>query len=180
MTGAWEATCSVGLLLGRVMALGVGRTVRFLLRAPVSLYRWRCGWLLGRRFLLLIHTGRRTGQRYETVLEVMEIRETPREFVVMSGFGPNANWLRNIQAACGEEVIVGGERFPATHRFLTPAEGAEVIARYEARYRLIAPLIRVVLSKLLGWRYDGSPASRLRAAEQLPLIAFSTSDTCSC
>lgn len=169
----------MGLLLGRAMLLGVGRPVRFLLRAPVSLYRWRCGWLLGRRFLLLIHTGRRTGQHYETVLEVMEIRETPREFVVMSGFGPNANWLRNIQATPGEEIVIGRERFVAAHRFLTPAEGAGVIARYEVHHPLIAPLIRLVLSKLLGWRYDGSPASRLRAAEQLPLIAFSTSGTCS-
>ena len=34
--------------------------VRGLFRAPVYLYRWRCGWLIGHRFLLLIHTGRHT------------------------------------------------------------------------------------------------------------------------
>jgi hypothetical protein len=42
--------------------------------APVSLYRLHLGWLLGHRFLLLTHTGRRSGLRRQTVLEVMEYR----------------------------------------------------------------------------------------------------------
>ena len=32
----------------------------YFLRAPVYLYRWRLGWLLGKRFVLLTHIGRRT------------------------------------------------------------------------------------------------------------------------
>jgi hypothetical protein len=35
------------------------------------LYRWRAGWLLGHRFLLLRNTGRRSGAAYQTVQEVM-------------------------------------------------------------------------------------------------------------
>jgi hypothetical protein len=62
--------------------------LRHLLRAPVYLYRWRLGPLFGKRFLLLTHTGRRTGVRHQTVLEVMEYREEGPEAVVMSGFGP--------------------------------------------------------------------------------------------
>lgn len=151
----------------------MGRSLRRLLHAPALLYHCHAGWLLGRRFLLLIHTGRRTGLRHHTVLEVMDIQTNPRAFVVMSGFGPAANWFRNIQATQDAEIVVGRERFTATHRILPPAEAADVIARYEARHRLIAPLVRSVLSKLLGWRYDGSPASRLRTAEALPLVAFS-------
>src|SRR5215469_3700219 len=37
--------------------------LRRLFRVPVYLYWWKCGWLLGHRFLLLNHTGRRTGLR---------------------------------------------------------------------------------------------------------------------
>src|SRR5579872_6864271 len=84
--------------------------------APVSLYRLHLGWLLGRRFLLLTHTGRRTGLRRQTVLEVMEYRSDGPEAVVMSGFGPQANWLRNIQAAPGPEIVIGRHRFIAAHR----------------------------------------------------------------
>ena len=43
--------------------------LRQLFRAPVYLYRWNFGWMLGHRFLLLIHIGRRIGLRRHTVLE---------------------------------------------------------------------------------------------------------------
>ena len=46
----------------------------YLFRAPVYLYRWHLGWMLGHRLLLLTHIGRRTGLRRQTVLEVVELR----------------------------------------------------------------------------------------------------------
>ncbi|MGA8047565.1 MAG: hypothetical protein WCA30_14995 [Dermatophilaceae bacterium] len=52
-------------------------------------------------------------------------------------------------------------------------EAATILADYERRNRLAAPLIRFVLSRLLGWRYDGSTQARRRAAEALPVVAFS-------
>lgn len=146
--------------------------LRSLFRAPVYLYRWRCGWLLRRRFLLLIHTGRRTGQKRYAVLEIMQWRVQPVEMVVMSGFGPNADWLRNIEATPGSEIVVGTNHFMATHRLLDTEEAVQVIAGYEQRNRLLAPIVRRVLSRLLGWQYDGSERSRRRAVAQLPLVAF--------
>ncbi len=47
-----------------------------------------------------------------------------------------------------------------------------VVARYERRNRLIAPIIRSVPSRLLGWRYQGSDDERRRLFAQLPLVAF--------
>ena len=147
-------------------------TLRNLFRAPVYLYRWRCGWLLGHRFLLLIHTGRRTRLQRYTVLEIMQWRTQPPEMVVMSGFGPNADWLRNIEATPDPQIVVGFQHFTATHRFLETEEAMQVIAAYEQRNRLLAPVVRHVLSRLLGWRYDGSEHARRQAVAQLPLIAF--------
>ena len=147
-------------------------TLRRLFRAPVYLYRWRCGWLLGHRFLLLIHTGRRSRLKRYTVLEILHWRAEPVEMVVMSGFGPNADWLRNIEATSSPEIVVGSKRFIAAHRFLDTEEAIRVIAAYEQRNRLLAPILRRVLSRLLGWRYDGSEGSRRRAVAQLPLVAF--------
>ncbi|HJP72934.1 MAG TPA: hypothetical protein VJ914_01625 [Pseudonocardiaceae bacterium] len=40
------------------------------------------------------------------------------------------------------------------------------------RNRLIAPVLRLVLTKLLGWSYDSSDAARGRLVGQLPLVAF--------
>lgn len=146
--------------------------VRYFLRVPVHVYRWRLGRLLGRRFLLLTHIGRRTGRRHQTVLEVMEYHHDGPEAVVMSGFGRNAEWLRNIEAATGEEITIGAQHFAAVHRFLSDDEATKVVSGYEHKNWFMAPIIRHVLSRLLGWRYRGSEADRLRLVRQLPLVAF--------
>src|SRR5579864_5175284 len=109
--------------------------LQHLLRAPVYLYRWRLGPLFGKRFLLLTHTGRRTGIRHQTVLEVMEYREEGSEAVVMSGFGRNSDWLRNIEATLNEEVVIGTRHFQASHRFLCEEEAVNVVRNYELRNR---------------------------------------------
>jgi deazaflavin-dependent oxidoreductase (nitroreductase family) len=147
-------------------------TLRCLFRAPAYLYRWQCGWLLGHRFLLLVHVGRRTGLRRRTVLEVVEYRKAGPELVVMSAFGRDADWFRNIEATPGAEIVSGASRFVAVHRLLDEAEAALALAGYEHRNRLMAPIIRLVLSRLVGWRYDGSDAARRRLVAQLPLVAF--------
>lgn len=146
--------------------------LRCILRAPALLYRWNCGWLLAHRFLLLIQRGRRTGLRRHTVLEVLEYRKDGPEAVVMSAFGRNADWLRNIETTPGPEVVIGRQRFIAAYRFLDEEEAMRVVAGYERRNRLISPIVRAVLSNLLGRRYDSSEAARRRLAQQLPLIAF--------
>ena len=146
--------------------------LRGIFRAPVYLYRCRCGWLLGHRFLLLIHLGRRTRRKRYTVLEIMQWRTEPTELVVMSGFGPNADWLRNIEATPGPEIVVGSKRFVVVHRFLNTEEAMKVIETYEQRNRRFMPIIRWVLSRLLGWQYDGSECARRRAVAELPLVSF--------
>lgn len=42
-----------------------------LLKAPAAPYAANAGWLLGHRFLLLVHRGRKSGRVYRTVLEVV-------------------------------------------------------------------------------------------------------------
>lgn len=146
--------------------------LRRLFRAPVYLYLWKCGWALGHRFLLLIHIGRRTGLRHYTVLEVVEYREEGPEAVVVSAFGRNADWLRNIEATRGPEIVIGSQRFVVEHHFLGEEEAMRVIAGYERRNWLITPIVRLGFSRLLGWRYGSSTSDRRRLVDQLPLIAF--------
>jgi deazaflavin-dependent oxidoreductase (nitroreductase family) len=109
-----------------------------LFRTPIYIYRWHLDWLFGKRLLLLTHTGRRTGLRRQTVLEVVEYRGEGPEVVVANGFGPDCDWLRNIQARSDEQVTVGRQHFAASHRFLGEDEAVEVIERYEHRNRVIA------------------------------------------
>ncbi len=144
----------------------------YFFRVPVYLYRWRLGWLFGKRLLLLTHIGRRSGLRRQTVLEVVEYRKEGPEAVVANGFGRDSDWLRNIEARPGEEVTVGSQHFVASHRFLGEEEAMTVIQGYERRNRFIAPIVRRGFSWLLGWQYRGGESDRRRLVRQVPLLAF--------
>lgn len=150
----------------------VPRWVIRALSAPTCLYDWNAGWLLGRRFLRLTHEGRHSGRVYRTMLEAIgEDRDTGEVFV-MAGRGRSAQWYRNVRAGHALEIAIGRERFRPLYREPDGAEAVTVVAAYESRNRLAAPLVRLVLSRLVGWRYDGSPAGRERLVGELPLLAF--------
>jgi len=153
-----------------------GSILRRALRLPVHLYDLGAARLLGHRFLLLTHRGRRSGRLYRTMLEVVEWNPEKREATVMSGFGPDANWRLNVLAGGAVEVQIGALRFEPRVRSPEREEAVTVVADYERRNRLAGPLVRAVLSRLAGFRYDGSAAARYRLIEALPLMAFSPRD----
>jgi len=142
------------------------------LRAPAVLYDWNLGRLLGRRFLRLTHRGRRSGHCYRTMLEVIGDNRARDEVFVMVGLGRRAQWYRNVTAGGAVELAIGGERFRPNYRELPPGEAAAVLEAYERHNRLLAPIVRVVLSRLVGWRYDGTAPARERLVGELPILAF--------
>jgi deazaflavin-dependent oxidoreductase (nitroreductase family) len=146
--------------------------LRRLLGLPTSIYKAHLGFLLGHRFLVLVHTGRRTGQRHETPLEVIRYDPTTREAIVAAGWGRKTQWLHNVEAGLAREVWIGRDRYVPTYRLLDPDEAEAVFASYERHSGLPKALVRAVLSHLLGWPYDGSSDARRRAVEQLPLLGF--------
>jgi len=155
-----------------------GPVLRAVFRAPVRLYDAGFGWLLTERLLCLTHVGRRSGRKYRTVLEVVGTNPTAGEFMVIAGFGPSSDWYRNIAASPACEVVVGRHRFVPQHRVLDEAEAVQVIADYEWRNRWIRPIVRLLLGRLLGWRYDGSQQARERLVRQLPVVAFRPRTEC--
>jgi hypothetical protein len=106
------------------------------------------------------------------VLEVVRWRRDASEAVVVSGFGPGSQWYRNVVAGGAEEIRIGRLRFAPQVRPLTDEEAIDVLADYERRNRFAAPLVRAVLGRLVGFRYDGSSAARRRLVAALPFIAF--------
>jgi deazaflavin-dependent oxidoreductase (nitroreductase family) len=140
--------------------------------APALLYRIGAGRLLGHRFLLLTHRGRRSGRVHRTILEVVGWDAARREAVVMSGFGPRAGWYLNVVAGGAEEVRIAAARFRPAVRQLESDEAVQAVADYERRNRLLGPVVRAVFSRLAGFRYDGSEAARRRLVGALPLLAL--------
>lgn len=146
--------------------------LRWMFRAPTALYRHDLGWVLGHRFCALTHVGRRSGRRYLTVLEVLDYLPETHEVFVVSGFGRRADWLRNIEAAPAVHLQVGRDGFAPDHRLLAAEEAVAVLAGYEQRHRLIMPVVRPILSRLSGVRYDGSAVARGELVQRLPVVCF--------
>jgi hypothetical protein len=51
-------------------------------------------------------------------------------------------------------------------------EAAGALAGYEQRNPSAARVLRAMLSKAAGFKYDGSESARRRLVEVLPLVAF--------
>ena len=63
------------------------------------------GWLPG--FAIVDHRGRRSGAAYRTPVNAFARRDG---YVVALTYGPDADWVKNVLAAGGCELEVGGRR----------------------------------------------------------------------
>ncbi len=122
--------------------------------------------------MMLTHVGRRSGREYHTVLEVLHLDGPSKEVVVVAGLGRSADWYRNVQAHPPIEVAIGRDRFRPAARDLDEYEAVAVLADYERRNWWVAPVVRRMLTWLVGWDYDGSDPARRRLVRALPLVAF--------
>lgn len=139
------------------------RLRRGLFRAPIHLYRWHLGGVLGRRFLLLEHRGRVSGQTRRSVLEVTAVRDGCP--VVVSGFGTSSDWYRNVTADPDVRVTWGRSSFDATARRLGHEEAVDHFTTYQREH----PRATKGLAKRLGVPVDRDPEL---AAEALPAFSL--------
>ena len=142
--------------------------VRRLLRVPIVLYRLRLGWLLGHRFLVLTHLGRRTGAVHRTVLEVVRWDASNHEAVVITPWPEHADWYRNIRATPAAEIWIGRARFRPEQRTLPKAEVADALDSYARKGGAESR----AMERLFGWRRDSSPGDRERLLAGLAAVAF--------
>ncbi|HET9648336.1 MAG TPA: nitroreductase family deazaflavin-dependent oxidoreductase [Microlunatus sp.] len=146
--------------------------LRVVNRAPLKLYDWGLGWVYGHRFLRLSHRGRRSGRRYETMLEVVGWDRSTGEVMVISGFGPGSDWFRNLQAHPALEICVGHERFVPRQRFLGEDEAVVALAAYEQQHRYARVALRRLFERTFGRPYDVSDDARRELVRRLPMVAF--------
>ena len=139
---------------------------------PIYLYRIDLGWLLGHRFLLIFHRGRKSGLLHETVLEVLFHDPDTRESVVLSAWGERSDWYRNVAATPALEVRTGGKRYVPEQRFLAPEENHAIVCDYGRRH----PLAFRVFAKVFGYPLHGTRAERREVARSLRLVAFRPRD----
>jgi deazaflavin-dependent oxidoreductase (nitroreductase family) len=126
--------------------------LRFFLRAPITLYRVGLGRLLGQRFILLHHIGRKTGRERRTVLQVVE-RERDTYYVT-AGFGTESDWFKNLQHTPEARIEVGARKLRVAAHPLDLEEGAALMRRYARAH----PSAARMLAKSMGYEVDGSEA----------------------
>jgi deazaflavin-dependent oxidoreductase (nitroreductase family) len=139
---------------------------RLAFRLPIGLYRLRLGGLLGTRFLLLTHTGRKSGLERKTVLEVVRYDKKTNTFVVAAGFGNTSDWVRNIRVHPQVTVQCGRRRWEMTARFLTPEQSGEELVDYNRRH----PLAMRELVHFMGYRLDGTVEDVRAMGKILPMV----------
>jgi hypothetical protein len=94
------------------------------------------------------------------------------EVLATVGLGQRAHWCRNVLAGGAVEIAIGRERLRPDYRELPATEAPATLGGYERHNRLIAPIARAGLSRLVGWHYDGSPLARERLVRECPILAF--------
>jgi len=115
--------------------------LKWLYKLPILLYRMGMGFLIGRLFMALTTTGRKSGQPRGTAIEFHEFKG--RSYV-FSAWGQKANWLQNIQANPLVTIQTWrGAQSVTARRLTTDAELAEAF-----EYAMSNPSMRAILKSM--------------------------------
>jgi len=119
--------------------------LRFLLRGPIWLYRAKLGWILGKRFLMLTHTGRKSGQLRRVVLEVVSHDDKTGAYFVAVGWRDKADWFKNIQVKPAVTITIGLQTITASAQVMSPSDATKIYLAYAQGH----PLAFRELSRLM-------------------------------
>lgn len=145
------------------------KALRFGLRLPLLFYRLKLDRLLGDRFLMLTHTGRKSGLPHQTVIEVVKYDKATDTYYVVSGWGRKSDWYQNIQKTPHVTVQVRGRKFQTKAEFIPVERAIDIVNTYAQEH----PIAFKELSMLFfGERMKKSSDAPERVAQKMPMVAF--------
>jgi deazaflavin-dependent oxidoreductase (nitroreductase family) len=126
---AYEASMATGEAKPRL-----GRRVaRFNRLVTNRLMRPLARWLPG--FGVVVHTGRHSRRQYRTPVNLF--RASDGYFIALT-YGKESDWVKNVQAANGCELITRGRRCEMTSPELIHDERRSLVARF------VRPILRLI------------------------------------
>ena len=134
---------------------------------PLFLYRLHLGWLLGKRFMQIIHVGRHSGKVRRTVLAVLRFDEKSKEIYAVSAW-KGSDWYYNIQASPALQIESGFVRYVPRQRTLSPEEITATFMEYRQKH----PLFSRMICRIPGWKWDSTYDEFLELARTLRGVAF--------
>lgn len=141
---------------------------RLAFRLPIWLYHAHLGWLMGTRFVLLTHTGRKTGLTRQTVVEVVRYDQATGVCIVASGWNTKSDWFRNIITNPKIVIQIRNKCSTAIAGRLSPEAGAQELLNYARRNKLAMR----ELARFMGYRLDGTEEDILALGRLLPMFIF--------
>jgi deazaflavin-dependent oxidoreductase (nitroreductase family) len=144
--------------------------LRLAMRLPILLYRLRLGWLLGDRFLLLEHVGRKSGAVRRAVVEVVDHDVKNDAYVVAAAWGTKSNWYNNVLAHPRVTILVRSKRFEAQAKTLSREDAVHHLHAYSVKH---ASAFRQIGSLLIG-QQSREPSEIIQSfVDAVPLVEFS-------
>jgi deazaflavin-dependent oxidoreductase (nitroreductase family) len=125
---------------------------RLLYRFPILMFRLGMGSAMGSRFLLLNHTGRKSGLPRQVVLEVVHYDEASSTYFVAAGFGPRSDWYQNLLNNPAASIQVARQEQNIMAHLCSQKEATQVLEVYANKH----PRAASALAKYMGYETDGS------------------------
>lgn len=110
--------------------------LKFFFKVPLLMHKLGFGgWekLIDAQWMLLTTTGRKSGKRRETLVDVMDYDKTADTYYIEAAYGSNADWFKNIQATPHFEAQVGRRKFSALAEILTEGDTGEMLVQFFRR-----------------------------------------------
>lgn len=126
------------------------------------------GWekLIGAEWMLLSTTGRKTGRRRDSMVDVMDYDAESDTYYIEAAYGSRADWFKNIQANPVFDAQVGRRKFKATAEELSGKDTGEALVRF---FRRKPAYTRSVMA-MVGMKFKDEDELR-KLGENLTLLA---------
>jgi deazaflavin-dependent oxidoreductase (nitroreductase family) len=141
---------------------------RLVLRLPILIYGANLGWMLGKRFLLLNHTGSKSGLQRQVVLEVVKHDADAEIYYIASGYGEKSDWYRNVMENPTVTFKVGNNLYHAKAERLPSEDAQEIILDYGLRH----PSTLKGLARFMGYQIEAREKDYRALGRILPIIAL--------
>lgn len=140
---------------------------RFVVRMPIFLYRIGLGFVFGKRFLILTHTGRNSGLKRFVVLEVVHHDLVNDRYFIASGWGEKSNWYQNVANNPNVEFQIKNQKFNAYATKLENEKAADVLFLYASKHPNASPILS---KRIIGQRLEPSKVNCILMADYVPVV----------
>jgi deazaflavin-dependent oxidoreductase (nitroreductase family) len=139
----------------------------WLFRLPIWFYQIGLGALLGGRFVLIHHIGRKTGLPRQAVVEVVHHHRDSDTYLVCAAYGPHTQWYQNLVAHPEVRIQVGRRKMVARAEALSPQAGAQEWVEFTRRTGAGR-----IYARFLGYEVDGTQEDFRQMGEMMLFVAL--------